>query len=102
MAGLINLSINLDTLDKTKVIVGKKGKYYPVTLSLNDETKFGNNVTMFDSQTKEQRDAKEAKNYLGNGKVIWTDGNIALAEKEEQGQAPAKAVQAASADDLPF
>ena len=102
MAGLINLSINLDALDKTKVIVGKKGKYYPVTLSVNDDTVFGNNVSMFDSQTKEQRDAKEAKKYLGNGKVVWTDGSIKLAEKEEQGQAKAQTVQASSADDLPF
>jgi len=49
-----------------------------------------------DSQTKEERDAKVQKNYLGNGKVVWTDGNITLAEKEE-----AKTEATADAD-LPF
>ena len=33
---------------------------------------------------------------LGNGKVVWTDGNITLAEKEE-----AK-VEATADADLPF
>ena len=49
-----------------------------------------------DSQTKEERDAKVQKNYLGNGKVVWTDGNITLAEKED-----AK-VEATADADLPF
>ena len=51
-----------------------------------------------DSQTKEERDAKVAKNYLGNGKVVWTDGTVALAEKED---APANVAATADAD-LPF
>ena len=36
------------------------------------------------SQTKEERDAKMPKNYLGNGKVVWTDGTVTLAEREEE------------------
>ena len=37
-----------------------------------------------DSQTKEERDAKVQKTYLGNGKVVWTDGTVTLAEREEE------------------
>ena len=33
-------------------------------------------------QTKEQREAKEAKAYVGNGKVVWTDGHIQLQQTE--------------------
>ncbi len=29
-------------------------------------------------------DAKMPKNYLGNGKVVWTDGTVTLAEREEE------------------
>ncbi len=37
-----------------------------------------------DSQTKEEREAKMPKTYLGNGKVLWTDGKVTLAEREEE------------------
>jgi hypothetical protein len=44
-----------------------------VTITINDEVdKFGNNASIFESQSKEEREAKTPKNYLGNGKVIWT------------------------------
>ena len=99
MGALINLSLNLDNLDKSKVIKGKKGNYYNLTLSVNNETsQYGDNASLFDTQTKEEREAKAARNYVGNGKVVWTDGTIVSAEKQDQPQA-----QAATADvDLPF
>jgi len=37
MASIIKTSINLDLIDKSKIYVGKKGKYLPVTITLNDE-----------------------------------------------------------------
>ena len=91
MSALVNFSLDLSKLPKDKIIKGKKGQYINITSSINDETKFGNNVSFFVSQSKEEREGKEPKNYLGNGKVIWTDGNIVLAEKEEQSQ-PASVV----------
>ena len=51
-----------------------------------------------DSQTKEEREAKVARNYLGNGKVVWTDSNIVVAEREDKPQAVKETVS----DDLPF
>ena len=97
MSAIINASIRVDKLPKEKFIKGKDGAvYYNFTLSVNDETRYGNNVAVMDSQTKEERDAKVARNYLGNGKVVWTDSNIDVAEREEQ-----KTVQSSS-DGLPF
>lgn len=100
MGALLNFSINLDKLDKSRVIKGAKGNYYDLTVSISDQTsQYGNNVSVFDSQTKEQREAKAEKNYVANGKVVWTDGNISVAERVEQPQQ----AQAATADvDLPF
>tara|TARA_R110000765_G_scaffold190301_1_gene295578 strand:- start:162 stop:449 length:288 start_codon:yes stop_codon:yes gene_type:complete len=87
MSVLINASINVAKLPKEKFIKGKDGAvYYNLTISVGDETRYGNNVAITDSQTKEEREAKKPKNYLGNGKVVWTDGNIALAEREEVAQ----------------
>ena len=97
MSTLITGSIRVDKLPKEKFIKGKDGAvYYNFTISVQDETRYGNNVAFLDSQTKEERDAKVQKNYLGNGKVVGTDGNITLAEKED-----AK-VEATADADLPF
>ena len=43
MASIIKTSINLNTIPKDKIIPGKKGKYLPITITLNDEVdQFGN------------------------------------------------------------
>ncbi len=85
MSTLINGSIRVDKLPKEKFIKGKDNAvYYNFTISVQDETRYGNNVAFMDSQTKEERDAKMPKNYLGNGKVVWTDGTVTLAEREEE------------------
>ena len=84
MSTLITGSIRVDKLPKEKFIMGKDGAvYYNFTISVQDETRYGNNVAFMDSQTKEERDAKVQKTYLGNGKVVWTDGSITLADKED-------------------
>lgn len=99
MGALINVSINLDKLDKSKIIKGKKGNYYQLTLSVQDETSaYGDNASIFDTQSKEERDAKANRNYVGNGSVIWTDGNIVAAERKQQ-PAQEPAVEEA---DFPF
>jgi UDP-N-acetyl-D-mannosaminuronate dehydrogenase len=58
------------------------GSYKNYTLSLNDETNgYGQNVSVWESQTKDQQAAKEQRNFVGNGKVVWTDGNVKVADK---------------------
>ena len=87
MASLINLNINVENLPKEKFVKGKKGVYYNFTISVNDDTnQFGQNVSAFDSQTKEEREAKKPKQYIGNGKVVWTDGKSTKAQQEPQPQ----------------
>jgi|TARA_R100000654_G_scaffold10999_2_gene24045 hypothetical protein len=64
---------------------GKDGKYKNVTVKIYDNTnEYGKNVSVWAEQTKEQRDAKEERNFLGNGKVVWTDGTINVVEKENK------------------
>ena len=100
MGALINVSVNLDKLDKTRIIKGKNGNYYNFTVSVNDQTsQYGDNASLFNTQSKEEREAKAEKVYVGNGKVVWTDGNITMAERQEQ---PAQAQAAPVAVDLPF
>ena len=102
MASIIATSIDLTKIPKDKIYEGKKGKYLPITITVNDEVdQFGNQGPVVVQQTKEERDAKTEKVYLGNVKVVWTNGtNVEVAPRQDQ---PAQAAQAAApVDDLPF
>jgi hypothetical protein len=98
MSALINLSLRVDKLPKEKFVQGKDGAvYYNFTIGVNDDSnQWGQNVSATDSQTKEEREAKKPKSYLGNGNVVWTDGNIKVADKKAE--VTAKEVES----DLPF
>lgn len=101
MAIILNTSINLSDIPKNKIIDGKKGKYLPITITINNEKdKFGNDGPVIVSQSVEERQNKEAKTYLGNVKVIWTDGVVPQPTPREGQQAPVAAK--AANDDLPF
>jgi len=104
MAGIIKTSINLSAIPKDKIIEGKKGKYLPITITVNDEIdQFGNQGPVIVSQSKEERESKTEKTYLGNAQVVWTNGQFPSPPPRD-GQplpttsAPAKEVK----DDLPF
>ena len=108
MASIIKASINLNNVDKTKIINGAKGKYLPIVITLNDEVdQFGNQGPIIIEQSKEERESKAAKVYLGNVKVVWSNGqNVDAAPREGEQGAPAPQRQApapqAPIDDLPF
>lgn len=73
MSKLINLSIDVSKITKSKLYQGKKGTYLKVTLALNDEADdYGNHASAWEEQTQEERSASTPKNYLGNGKVFWS------------------------------
>ena len=105
MAGIIKGSINLAEIPKDKIIEGKKGKYLPISITVNNEPdQFGNQGPVIVDQTKEEREAKVAKTYLGNCKVVWTDGVFPEPNRDNQTQPQKQAQpQAVAADpDLPF
>jgi len=102
MASIIKTSINLNAIPKDRIFVGKKGKYLPITITLNDEPdQFGNQGPVVVEQTKEEREAKEPKTYLGNVKVVWTNGdNVAAAPRGDASQSQPKVN--VEKEDLPF
>ena len=102
MSALINYSLRVDKLPKEKFIAGKDGAVYVnLTMSVNDDTRYGNNTDVFVSQTQEEREAKKQRSYLGNGKVVWNNGTIVNAEKEVVEEVQLHPVEAES-DGLPF
>ena len=92
---IFNASINLTKIEKAWL---KQCKYLDISGFINDEVdQYGNNVAIIVSQSKEEREAKTPRVYLGNGKTntVNSPANAAL---ETNTQAPASV----GVDDLPF
>ena len=103
MAGIIKASINLNNIDKSKIIEGKKGKYLPITITVNDEPdQFGNQGPVTMDQSKEEREAKTPKVYLGNVKVVWTNGTFPDRIPYDGGAPQTKPQTKKVEEDLPF
>jgi hypothetical protein len=85
MAKILNVSINVDKITKSKLIKGKKGTYLSLNIAVNDEKdQFDNDCSVWENQSKEERDSKALKNYLGNGKVIWSnEANVSVSPGAE-------------------
>ena len=100
MASIIKASIDVNKIPKDKIFVGKKGKYLPITITINDEIdQFGNQGPVVVEQAKEERDAKAPKTYLGNVKVVWSNGNNVDPAPRDGAPAPQLKPQE---EDLPF
>ena len=103
MAGIVKGSINLNMIPKDRIIQGKKGKYIPISITVNDEEdQFGNFGPIIVDQTKEEREAKVAKTYLGNVRVVWSNGTFPSPGSFDQAKPAPKAQAAPANDDLPF
>jgi len=98
MAMILNCSIDLSKIDKAKIIEGKAGaKYYNFDVVLNDEAdKYGKDVAIKVSQTKEERVAKAKSVYIGNGKKVWEG------QGKTQSIQPAQAAAKGTDSNLPF
>lgn len=103
MASLSDIYIKLDTLETLVKGLKKKGENgISITLSTNDESnQWGQNVSAYVSQSKEDREAKKDRYYVGNGKVFWNDGKVTNAVKPEDQVQEAEVVEE-SDDDIPF
>jgi len=70
---IISVSIAMDKIDESKIVTTEKGKkFLNLLLEVKDiKDQYGNDVSISHNQTKEERQNKHAKIYLGNGKVVW-------------------------------
>jgi hypothetical protein len=101
MSATISFSIDLNKIDKSKVIQGKKGTYYNITAFVNDQAdQFGNNVAVATGLSKEERESGAKTHYIGNGRVISTDGSISAVT--QQASQPQAAPAPANDMDFPF
>jgi hypothetical protein len=113
MARIINASIDLTKIDKSKIVSTNKdgqpfangAKYLNIQIAINDQAnQYGQDCAIWINQTKAERDAQAARNYIGNGKTSWSDENAAQPAKTSE--AASNQYQAAPVqtndDDIPF
>lgn len=98
MSALGEIYIKAEKIEKIlSVLKSKNMKGISITLSINDESNdYGQNISAYASQSKEDRDNKKEKFYIGNGKVFWTDGKVTIGTKKESNQ------KQGELNDLPF
>ena len=71
----ITASINLDKIDNSKIVEGKKGRYVNIIINTRDEQDdYGNNGYIAQSVSKEERDNGVKGAILGNIKIYSNNG----------------------------
>jgi hypothetical protein len=101
MARIIAASIDLTKIEKGRIIDGQKGKYYNITITVNDQpNNYGQDVAIQTQVSKEEREAGTKGAYIGNGKTVWTDSPKQQEPKAEP--APSKSLSEELGGDLPF
>ena len=103
MSQILNGSIDLSKIDKLQIKTvtkkdGSVGKYLDISIFINDEEdQYKNIASISIGQTKEAREAKEPKVYLGNMKRTWSsngEGKSTVTANE--------GFKNIESDDLPF
>jgi hypothetical protein len=105
MAQLFSASLDVSKITKSKLVKGQKGKYANVTISINDEKdQYGNLASIYESQTKEEREANAPRVYLGNAKLVWSTegGSTAKQTSPAQTPSPSSESKVEEGDELPF
>lgn len=94
---IISASIDLTKIDKTKIVHNKNGsKYLNISIIVNDEPNdYDQDTSISISQTKEEREAKVKKVYIGNGKTVFVKKPESNQKESEQDK------NFADRDDLP-
>ena len=98
---MITLSICLSDLPKEKIQTANNGKKYInlVVDKRKEAGKYGETHTLYVSQSKEEREAKEDKKYVGSGKEYVYNGQH---NNSTQSSGHQSKEQEQSNDGLPF
>lgn len=99
MVELINVSLCLSDIPKDRIKVAKNGKKYlsVVVSRLREPDAYENTHSVFVNQTKEERERKDPRKYIGKGKEVVFDTTPAPTPAQVDEMPAAEEV-----DDMPF
>lgn len=69
---LININLCLSDIPKEKIFISKNGKEY-ISLCVTDRKEpdnYGNDLTAYVNQSKEEREAKQPRQFIGTAKNL--------------------------------
>lgn len=100
---IIDLDICFSDIPKDKLTTAKNGKLYGhiIVASLRETDEYGNTHSVYMRQSKEEREAKDKKIYIGRAKELNFKKNEAPKQQPEQAQPQGSSYQD-NPDDLPF
>jgi hypothetical protein len=83
---IIAANINLASIDKSRLVKGKKGTYgdFVIHLSGKEPDQYGNEGFITQRPSKEEREAKQQMPILGNVKIVWEDADQPSPQPEPQ------------------
>ncbi len=88
-------------MQKERLFQGAKGTYADLDVWIEDEPdQYGNDASICHSPTKEEREAKAKKIYVGNGKKMFGWGDIQPSSQPSASQPSAGSNEEES--DIPF
>lgn len=100
MSRMFFAKIDVSKINKEKLYKGKKGTYLDLTIFLNDEPdQYGNDMSIQQSLSKEERENGAEKIYLGNGKAYGKNETTQKTQSANTSQADSFQDDN---DDMPF
>ena len=110
MATLAQVYFKKETLKQLAEVLDAKGENgISLTISLNDEAKYFDgknpqNVSVYVTQSKEDKEAKKPKFFTANGRTVWsnTDGVFVPPYEEPNNSGISDAVVVEDPNSLPF
>lgn len=103
MSSLNTLYIKLDVLKTLVNTLEKKSERgIELTVSLGNEANtYGQNVSAWVSQSREDREMRKDRYFVGNGRTVWSQGETPVPEKIDIPKNETKG-EIADEGDLPF
>lgn len=101
---MINLGICLSDVPKERIVTAKNGKKY-LNVTVDErraEGKFGETHTVYLSPSKEEREAKADKIYVGSGKEFVFENRGQQKHAPEERYSAPESEQFMADDGLPF
>ena len=83
---VIKLNLNVSKITKEKLVKGEKGLYLNCALLETPDSKYGDDYMIVEEISKEEREAGQKGEILGNGKVF--DGGGGKPSDEELNDLP--------------
>ena len=92
----VNFKVNLSKIDQSRCFNGQQGKYVDLTgfIDIDEVGQYGDNGTIAQQTSKEERDQGMKLPIIGNTTVFWRDDGQPVARKAEQQQPSQQQCQA--------